>query len=343
MAFDVSHSVIPTPSLFPAACGTSSACNEALDQCVAACAPANTAPCLNACQPTPQFYWLMGGVYLNNTQQGQPFSPPRIYFFGQRFQFVGGTVGPPATVGTLVQRGGSVISVDAGGTSGSGINWSTVAQYDTAAYYVDEAANVEYSFAHEVYMAEYELDGYDFLYIYGAKTTHEATCPFGTCRYGLVARVPSRYLTNPSQWRFYDGTNWVAGVTNAAPITGCDAITGCDFGLTASVNQSSFGVFRMTTMKNTIGSVQISTAANPWGPFTTWTTLYSPPENNVDWFDGGVWWYTATNHPELAPSGEALISYSVNEPAKDPSVPHIPYINDSDVYHPRYVRVRNIQ
>ena len=79
---------------------------------------------------------------------------------------------------------------------------------------------------------------------------------------------------------------------------------------------------------------------NPWGPFTSFTEIYAQPDNNVNALNSGNgWWYRTSAHPEISASNECIITYAVNLnygssfQAKD----------NSDLYHARFIRLRDIQ
>ncbi|MCL4198454.1 MAG: DUF4185 domain-containing protein [Phycisphaerales bacterium] len=119
----------------------------------------------------------------------------------------------------------------------------------------------------------------------------------------IVARVRPEQFTDFSAWRFWNGGEWVEGLTNAAPMTG--RISGV-----YSVSPMPDGRWIMVFQKDAIGpEVAIRIGAGPTGPWGELRAIYHCPETDRD---PDIFAYNATAHPHLSRPGELLISYSVN-------------------------------
>ena len=135
-----------------------------------------------------------------------------------------------------------------------------------------------------------------FLYIYGVREDP-------LVKKALVARIEPAHFSDFSAWRFWNGTDWVAGVANAAPITGRVSSL-------YSVTPLPDGRFLLVTQLDAIGAdiaVRIGAApAGPWGPPISIYTCPEAAENR------NAILYNTTAHPEISKAGELIISYNVN-------------------------------
>ncbi len=137
-------------------------------------------------------------------------------------------------------------------------------------------------------------DGY--IYIYGARED-----PF--VKKAIVARVLPEQFADISAWRYWDGSAWVEGITNSAPMTG--RISGV-----YSVTPMPSGKYIMVFQKDTIApEVAIRIGDSPTGPWGSMIEIYHCPETDQD---PDIYAYNASAHPHLSKPGELLISYSVN-------------------------------
>lgn len=161
-------------------------------------------------------------------------------------------------------------------------------------------------------------DGY--IYIYG---TREDTVPLPNKRV-LVARVPEAEFANIAAWRFYDGSDWVADIHDAAPITGRASVE-------LSVSPLPDGRFIMVFLLDQVGArVAIRVGQTPWGPWGPHEIIYRCPEREERPL---MYCYNAKAHPHLSEPGELLISYNVNT---FNDFDHLLY---SDIYRPRFIRL----
>ena len=142
-------------------------------------------------------------------------------------------------------------------------------------------------------------------YIYGISSASSD----GTF-YGMkVARVAKGSTLTASSWRYWNGTAWVSGVTNAIPIATTNTLTGVTkqptwMGSTGYVAVSiPSGVFFDNV-------VQLSFACSPQGPWSIPQTVYNIPE--ISQFHNEVA-YIPTFHTELSNSTSGLnVSYNIN-------------------------------
>src|SRR5690606_18731111 len=114
-------------------------------------------------------------------------------------------------------------------------------------------------------------DGY--VYVYGTRND-----PF--VKKLLAARVEPDRFEDFDAWRFWDGSEWVSGITNAAPITGRVSNE-------HSVTPLPNGKYLLAFQKDAIGrDVAIRIGESPVGPFGPVRSIYTCPEPSFDddWF-----------------------------------------------------------
>jgi hypothetical protein len=141
-------------------------------------------------------------------------------------------------------------------------------------------------------------DGY--VYAYGPQTTG-----FGyTCNVH-VARFPE---TNPQQWTFWNGNNWVS-----TPVTGNTARIADGLGTIAVAYAN--GKYVLMTMDQGFNcdssrNIYMATATSPSGPFTARTLVYTIKEYV---YGNYARYYTPAIHPESVNGrDELLVTYCLN-------------------------------
>lgn len=159
-------------------------------------------------------------------------------------------------------------------------------------------------------------DGY--IYIYGLQND-----PF--VKKLLVARVRPESFEDFAAWRYWNGTEWNAEMDQSAVLTG-RVSSEC------SVSPLPNGKYILVYQEDTLGPwVSCKIGDSPVGPFGPAIHLWYCDE--VDTIPG-AFVYNAKAHPHLSKPGELLISYNVN------SGDFWYHFENSDVYHPRFIRVR---
>ncbi len=158
-------------------------------------------------------------------------------------------------------------------------------------------------------------DGY--LYVYGTETV-----PFN--KHLLAARVRPEDIERPGAWRFYDGTNWVTGVENAARLT---AKISNELSVSPIPGGGYALVFKSSLLYDYVAA---RTGPTPVGPFGPIRQLYTPPEYQIS---PDVFTYNAKAHPHLSEPGTLLISYNVN------TYNFFEHFSNADIYRPRFFRV----
>ena len=165
----------------------------------------------------------------------------------------------------------------------------------------------------------YFPDGY--VYVYGVRND-------GLNKRLLAARVPREVIGDPSQYRFFNGSTWVTGATNAQPLAGADHLSS-EFSVTPMPDGRYLMVFSYDdAFGNRVAARYSNTPTGPWGPAIT---LYTCPEANLT---PSTFVYGAKAHPALSRPGELLVSYHVNSFAFDEL-----YAN-ADIYRPRFITVK---
>jgi len=158
-----------------------------------------------------------------------------------------------------------------------------------------------------------------FVYIYGTRED-----PLS--KKLLAARVRPGAIENFDAWRFWNGSRWVAGAVNAAPIAGRVSNE-------LSVTPLADGRFVLIYQRDGVGRFIAGRAgATPIGPFGTEQILYECPEvaRIPD-----VYVYNAKAHPHLSAPGELIVSYNVNS-----SIGLGWNFDNADIYRPRFIRIR---
>lgn len=157
-----------------------------------------------------------------------------------------------------------------------------------------------------------------FIYVYGTRGDF-------LDRKVLVARVEPERFTNFSAWRFWDGSQWGADITAAAPV-------GDRASSELSASPLPDGRFVLVFQLDGLGrQVAARVGASPVGPFGDIVRLWDCPEVDLD---PDVYVYNAKAHPHLSRPGELLVSYNVN------SFQFGDHLRHAGLYRPRFIRVR---
>jgi hypothetical protein len=148
-----------------------------------------------------------------------------------------------------------------------------------------------------------------YTYIYGTDESHQTDGAWME-----VARVPSKHIVTMGDWRYWSGTSangdpiWVRNEADAVPTTNSNLFTG----VTGQRGGSGFESVQLAGSE-TAPTIDVAYACQPWGPWSSLTAVYTPPETATYGPDEIA--YTPTFHPELDHSGETVISYSINNTA----------------------------
>ena len=169
-----------------------------------------------------------------------------------------------------------------------------------------------------------EYDGH--VYIYGF---HDVRADGWPRRGMIVARTPADRFDDFDAWRFYDGGDWSAKLSDATPL-----FTG--FATEASVTwlprQKRF--VTIYTENGLSANILARFAQTPVGPWSDAVRVYRCPEPARD---KGVFCYAAKAQPQLsAPgaAGELIISYACN------ATDFWDLFRRADLYWPSFVRLR---
>jgi hypothetical protein len=188
------------------------------------------------------------------------------------------------------------------------------------------------------------------LYIYGMQGNN----PNG--KRPFIARAyPSLGLdgiADTNNWSVWNGSQWAAGLTNAAPIVGApgdplnsgDSISdeysvkkvrsgaGTTYLLVAQDTKVPYGAWK---------DIVLYSACSPQGPFSAKQIVYSTPETGArqvpgmtpaQSLSGQLLTYNPHAHPQFTDRGELLISYNLNASNSGDLI-------YADAYRPRFIRV----
>jgi hypothetical protein len=188
-------------------------------------------------------------------------------------------------------------------------------QKDTPIYYRNENEGWEIVFGQAVMpltleSANPDPDGY--IYIYGPKNSIQG-------KELVAARVFPQFISDFSQWRYWDGSDWTTGVENCQSIT--NGISQ-EFSVTPLGNGQYILVFQIGS------SVGVRFGESPTGPFGVMRFIYDCPEVLED---PDIFVYNAKAHPHLSTPGELLISYNVN------TFDFWDHFTNADIYRPRFI------
>jgi hypothetical protein len=248
------------------------------------------------------YYWL-GDGFVNTDGDGF------VYIFGYRVRNVGsGAFGFREVGNTLIKLNPKEAP-----------NFTTIKQKDTPFYLTDDKNDIG-SFGSGIYVntksaGVVNADGY--IYVYGVR---------GMAKNLMVARVLPKQFENYSQWKFWDGKQWVADMNRVADITSHASNE-------LSVSRLADGryalIFQVDGMSTSIGMRLANKLTGPWGPIIKlW-------DCKPDLAEKTYVVYNAKAHPSLSGPNELLISYNINS---------VDFINDLKVhphlYRPRFIRVK---
>lgn len=158
-------------------------------------------------------------------------------------------------------------------------------------------------------------DGY--VYVYGLKE-HPGE------RKLVAARVRPGAFETFTAWRFWNGTEWVRNMAEAAPLAS-------NVSPELSVSPLEDGRYVLTYQLKTLSpQVVVRFGESPVGPFGPPQTIWRCPEAVQD----SIYCYNAKAHPHLSDPGELLISYNVN------TFTFWDIFKYAGLYRPRFIRVR---
>jgi hypothetical protein len=188
------------------------------------------------------------------------------------------------------------------------------------------------------------------LYIYGMQGNNpNGKLPF------IARAYPSLGLdgiADTNNWSVWNGSQWAAGLTNAAPIVGApgDPLnSGASISDEYSVKKvrSGAGTTYLLVAQDTkvpYGAwkdIVLYSACSPQGPFSAKQIVYSTPETGArqvpgmtptQSLSGQLLTYNPHAHPQFTDRGELLISYNLNASNSGDLI-------YADAYRPRFIRV----
>lgn len=162
------------------------------------------------------------------------------------------------------------------------------------------------------------------LYVYGVREDWSRG-PEG--RSVLVARAPpdAGAVTDFEAWRFFDGGQWVADWSRAAPL-----FDGAATEMSVSWLPGLGRYIAVYTRWGLSDLILARTSPAPEGPWSEPSVLYRCPD--VAW-NSRYFTYAGKAHPELASSGrELVVTYATNSTEEED------HLGDLRIYWPRFVR-----
>jgi hypothetical protein len=161
-------------------------------------------------------------------------------------------------------------------------------------------------------------------YIYGADINLSLDKFYGM----KVARVPLGQSLDTAAWRYWNGSAWVVGESNAVPVFSVTVLTG----VAPQPSGNGYVAVSIPGWSGGDTTVDLSYACAPSGPWTAPKAVYTIPQ--VTEYPG-EFAYTPTFHPELSNQGGLVVSYNVN------SVATLNILKqDVHLYQPRFIQVQ---
>lgn len=155
-----------------------------------------------------------------------------------------------------------------------------------------------------------------FVYIYGIAEGKKSL---------LAARVLPKDFEDINKWKFWNGTDWVAGKENITPIT-----SGLSNELSVTPTEDGRCLLTFTVM-GISDKIGIRVGSSPVGPFGEVNEVYTCPEYK----EKGLLPYNAKAHYHLSKPGELLVSYNTITLNFWEDIQ-----KDATIYHPRFIKVK---
>lgn len=250
-----------------------------------------------------QWYWNADGIAIGNA----------LWAYYLRVGPGGGGAFPFEVVGLNLAR-----------TSLAGDLPNPAEQFDTPLYRPAEGGRGDLYFGAAIFPNTAEAGAPDpdgYLYVYGVRND-----PF--IKKLLVARVRPESIADFSQYRYWNGSAWVADLDAAVPVT---SRVSNELSVTPLADGRYLLVFQLDALSSNVGARVGESPVGPWGPAIE---VYSCPEVEQD---PDYYCYNAKAHPHLSEPGTLLISYNVNtfDFFGD-------FFSDADLYRPRFIRLRGL-
>lgn len=152
-------------------------------------------------------------------------------------------------------------------------------------------------------------------YVYGLES-------LGFDKYVHLARAPAGHVMD-GQWTFWTGTAWSTLAAQSARLF-------AGGGDEMSIVKTKHG-YRAVATKNSLGAeIDMWTAKNPWGPWSSPRMLYVAPEMNAQTVT-----YNAKEHRERDGKDYLSVSYNVNASSSNSNGLY----SNVENYRPRFIRV----
>lgn len=134
----------------------------------------------------------------------------------------------------------------------------------------------------------------NYVYIYGVRGIHKGL---------IVARSTIADITNPKNWKYFNGQTWVSDINQSQEVT---SHVSNELSVTKIKEGKYALIYQLDGIQPYIG---LKLAPTPYGPFGSMDTLWhctEPTDKNK------IIVYNAKAHPSLSSKGKLLISYNVN-------------------------------
>jgi hypothetical protein len=163
----------------------------------------------------------------------------------------------------------------------------------------------------------------EFVYIYGCSENWKKGIGG---RSMIVARVQPDRIADFENWRFWNGTDWVADANKAGGLF--DGIA-TEYSVSFQPAMKKYVV--IYTENGMSANIMMRVSDMPVGPWSEPSKVYECPEYN---WHKTYFCYAAKGHPGLSSPDELIITYVCN------STDFWQMAKDACIYHPRFLRIK---
>jgi lysophospholipase L1-like esterase len=255
------------------------------------------------------YFWLQDGVVLGNKLFFMPSIITEDKSGPEGFQF----------------RGLGVTIAEADIINGRP-DLENAVQHKAELWYKTDEVNTIYGACILPYLKEAGFDeGDGYVYIYGHMTFH-ITGRRSLC----VSRVLPEHFADWTQWRFFDGENFVEGIANSKPLLDHVSCEMSVIPIAAGKNKGKFlAVFQYDTKSN---YVAYAYGENIWGPFSKPRKVFYCDEDQIH---KTVYMYNAKAHLHLSSPDKILTTYNVNSTSAEQTT------KNGHLYLPRFIELED--
>ena len=259
--------------------------------------------------PDKAYYWLQDGVVIGSTLYVMPSIITEDKSGPEGFQFRG--------LGVAIAE----VAIKDGLP-----DFAHAVQHQTNLWVKNDQVTILYGAAILPYRKEAGYDeGDGYIYVYGQ---HVTTRTGRRCL--CVARVLPGQFADDSQWRFFDGNDFVEDIWQSAPLL--DHIS-CEMSVTPILKGKNRGKFLAVFQYDTKSDyTAYAIGESACGPFSEAQKVFHGDEGELD---PSVYLYNAKAHSHLSSPDQILVSYNVNATSFEM------HMKNGHIYRPRFITLED--